>query len=1028
LALSFVSSSAVAGTTITLPAHAAGDLLILFAYRDGSVTPPTVPAQPTYWNLDASVLDTNTTLAPDAYVPVWNTIDSGGSNTNSAVCAYAIATTAAHTSGTWTSATGLAVIVLRSDNASDYGIGGHAQTGGSGANTASCPAITLSRTDDTSFSLHFAGSRNVTNWGVTPSGYTQRSQVATEVVCYTKNSTTSDGVVTLSPTNANSQSGYRGHSFEVYEAVGAVVVDMTGLPCAATAAVNLSKVTTTTGPTVPVATAAMPVAVVVIVGGGVGIGAPAASATASAPVPNVGISGAGFVTAPPAAATARLLLSKQSIVIGPTACAATAQFLAPAIGVPTGSSIAAPAANAEGSSTNYSVDILVTTPAAVATSSAVAPTIAAKIITAPAASSTAVAPLPSPLGSTPVSLIGFPCRATASAVAPTLLGTGVIAAPPAAATANSPVVGVSTTASVTIGAPACAAVAQITTPVVSSSVSASVIAPACSATARLPVPTVTSSVFTTLATGACLATSRFVAPTIVPTGANLINAPPSSATARFPAPPAPTYSKTYSSAGTGLPDFAVEIAFDSLPTADIQTWSDVTPYLREIGIRRGRNNELGRVEAGTLDLLLDNRTSRFNPENTASPYYPDVLPKKQVRVWARSGATERLLFTGFTMGFPQEWPHTGKDAIVRLAATDLIAMLARMPLSVGAPDPRDLTANVDLGVPAGTDTVLTVSAPTQFWPVSFPYTITVDQEDMTVTEAPTSTSLLVTRGANDTTVVAHPPGTAASGLGVSTQAAEFPAQTSGDRIVDVITHSLFTGLTVPTGFFSNVDAGLSTLVSSGILTDTASPLELIQNAVDSENGLFYIGGDGKPVFRDRHTRILNQTPLTTFGDNVGEVEYADITVSHDETQLYNIININLPNSVTRTASDSASKAAYWPSVLPRESQTLPSEGSDLAHYLLARYKDPQLRVPNLTLDGHKVAGTTLINLDLDQRYTVIRRPTSGTAISKDVFSEGVSLTIAPTQWRTSLDLSLASTETYWILGTSHLNTETRVGY
>jgi hypothetical protein len=1027
LALSFVSSSAVAGTTITLPAHAAGDLLILFAYRDGSVTPPTVPAQPTYWNLDTSVLDTNTTLAPDAYVPVWNTIDSGGSNTNSAVCAYAIATTAAHTSGTWTSATGLAVIVLRSDNASDYGIGGHAQTGGSGANTASCPAITLSRTDDTSFSLHFAGSRNVTNWGATPSGYTQLSQVATEVVCYTKNSTTSDGVVTLSPTNANSQSGYRGHSFEVYEAVGAVVVDMTGLPCAATAAVNLSKVTTTTGPTVPVATAAMPVAVVVIVGGGVGIGAPAASATASAPVPNVGISGAGFVTAPPAAATARLLLSKQSIVIGPTACAATAQFLAPAIGVPTGVSVVVPAAEADGNSTNYSVDISVIPPAAAATASATAPTIAARIVTAPPANATASAPLPTPTGSTPISLLGFPCRATASAVAPTIFVTGVVAAPPAMATANSPATGVSTTASVTIAAPACAAVAQITTPLVSFSVSASVVSPACSATARLPVPTVTSSVFTTLATGACLATSRFVAPTIVSTGANLINAPPGSATARFPAPPAPTYSKTYSSAGTGLPDFAVEIAFDSLPTADIQTWSDVTPYLREIGIRRGRNNELGRVEAGTLDLLLDNRTSRFNPENTASPYYPDVLPKKQVRVWARSGATERLLFTGFTMGFPQEWPHTGKDAIVRLAATDLIAMLARLPASAGPPAPRALIALTPPAPlpedPLSYGSTITAAAPSPYWPTAFPYTITIDQEDMTVTDAPNSTTLTVIRGANETDVVEHSlPGA------VTTLAAEFPAQTTGNRIIDVITLALFTGLTVPSGYFSNIDTGISTLVNSGPITDATNPLELIQTAVDSENGLFYIGGDGKPVFHDRYRRILNQTPLATFGDNTGEVEYADITVSHDETQLYNIININLPNSVTRTASDSASKAAYWPSVLPRESQTLPSEGSDLAHYLLARYKDPQLRVPNLTLDGHKVAGTTLINLDLDQRYTVIRRPTSGTAISKDVFSEGVSLTIAPTQWRTSLDLSLASTETYWILGTSHLNTETRVGY
>src|SRR6266545_7121195 len=101
---------------------------------------------------------------------------------------------------------------------------------------------------------------------------------------------------------------------------------------------------------------------------------------------------------------------------------------------------------------------------------------------------------------------------------------------------------------------------------------------------------------------------------------------------------------SYLPVGPGLPSFSVEVAFQSLPTDATQTWTNISPYVRQLSIRRGRNNELARVEAGTLDLLLDNRDARFNPENSSSPYFGNLVPKRQVRVWFRSGLTEQLAF------------------------------------------------------------------------------------------------------------------------------------------------------------------------------------------------------------------------------------------------------------------------------------------------------------------------------------------------------------------------------------------------
>jgi hypothetical protein len=83
-----VGSGAAAVTTIAIPAHAAGDLILVFAYRSGSNTAPTLPAG-------------------------WTDLGSSGANSNSIRIGGRIAVDDATISGTWTSATRLAVAVLR---------------------------------------------------------------------------------------------------------------------------------------------------------------------------------------------------------------------------------------------------------------------------------------------------------------------------------------------------------------------------------------------------------------------------------------------------------------------------------------------------------------------------------------------------------------------------------------------------------------------------------------------------------------------------------------------------------------------------------------------------------------------------------------------------------------------------------------------------------------------------------------------------------------------------------------------------
>jgi hypothetical protein len=87
-----VSSGESASVGLFMP-HRAGDLMIGFAFRDGSVTNPTVPA---------------------GWTTITNTLDG---TLCSASVAWKIATSSSETSGTWTNASCLSIVVLRNHRA-----------------------------------------------------------------------------------------------------------------------------------------------------------------------------------------------------------------------------------------------------------------------------------------------------------------------------------------------------------------------------------------------------------------------------------------------------------------------------------------------------------------------------------------------------------------------------------------------------------------------------------------------------------------------------------------------------------------------------------------------------------------------------------------------------------------------------------------------------------------------------------------------------------------------------------------------
>lgn len=93
--------------------------------------------------------------------------------------------------------------------------------------------------------------------------------------------------------------------------------------------------------------------------------------------------------------------------------------------------------------------------------------------------------------------------------------------------------------------------------------------------------------------------------------------------------------------------------------------------------RRGRSDELGPFEAGTMTLTLDNRDRMFDPLNTGSVWYGKLRPNIPVQLRATWAGTEYVVYTGLVDGWPQEQHQSQNDLTVTLDCTDLSKVLGR---------------------------------------------------------------------------------------------------------------------------------------------------------------------------------------------------------------------------------------------------------------------------------------------------------------------------------------------------------------
>ena len=107
-------------------------------------------------------------------------------------------------------------------------------------------------------------------------------------------------------------------------------------------------------------------------------------------------------------------------------------------------------------------------------------------------------------------------------------------------------------------------------------------------------------------------------------------------------------------------------------------YQDVTPFVVQYSLSRGKSRQLDRYQAGKLDITLDNNTRIFDPLFASSPYAGQIIPKRSVRVTSNDVIQSETVIDDWDLSYE---PSGNSYAIIK--SSDAFAQFANQSLSGG---------------------------------------------------------------------------------------------------------------------------------------------------------------------------------------------------------------------------------------------------------------------------------------------------------------------------------------------------------
>jgi len=105
---------------------------------------------------------------------------------------------------------------------------------------------------------------------------------------------------------------------------------------------------------------------------------------------------------------------------------------------------------------------------------------------------------------------------------------------------------------------------------------------------------------------------------------------------------------------------------------------DVTADLESLTISRGKSRSLDRYQAGNLVVNFNNRNRYFDPTYTGSPYFGQIVPRRDIRIWVNN----LIAFVGTIDDWDLQYSPSG-ESTATASAYDGFNFLAGQTLTAG---------------------------------------------------------------------------------------------------------------------------------------------------------------------------------------------------------------------------------------------------------------------------------------------------------------------------------------------------------
>jgi len=602
-------------------------------------------------------------------------------------------------------------------------------------------------------------------------------------------------------------------------------------------------------------------------------------------------------------------------------------------------------------------------------------------------------------------------------------------------------------------------------------------------------------------------------------------------------------STDYDGGGVGLsnmPVVGVFISFTDGPYVVNPNWVEVTQYVRDINVRRGRGNDLQQFPTGSATVTLDNRTRLFDPFNTAGTYYGNLKPRRQIKIVGQYAGVTYPVYRGFIAGWPVGYSEGGKDSTVEIDCFDAMGLLASEKtaddplyiytkslsptdywrcadevastvlkndirnntlLSNYAPNPKfssvsPLATSIKTNAASIYDyrsTVisnpipLTASSHTiSFWAKNPSSTLVADllrgsvwvrcsasstTASIQIRYATTSTGTQYTASVASNGTETHHyvvtwdgtglvpklyidgvdvTGTVSTSTPVTKSAVDYEALSNGtfqefsvyNRVLSQAEVTQLYGYGVLQIKESSTDRATRTLADSqfpvALRSFTATPLAQVNDLTvnsttlnelqivnTSEGGELYVDRSGYLTLLDREYfgATRSAVPQMSFVDTGTGVYYdhASIRLQYDADQLRNSIEIQFSNGGSIVNTDATSVAANGEAGDSRSTIIADLDTSTaLASRLVNLYKNPKISVEPFLVKPQRNPSydwPRVLSLELLDRFTFVRTPSTGSAVSQDMLLQSIEHRITPGSWEVVVNGSARFTG-WFIIGVS----------